>query len=184
MLTPEDSICEGCRMHRPAPSEYAPANAGYVNLVLDEDDIITTHEQQLAEVLALLGPVAEDVGNVRHAPYTWSVNEVIGHMIDCERIFGYRAMRIARGDAAPLPGFDENAYVRAAESDRCRLCDLVAEFEAVRRSHLWLLRHLPETAWTRSGEANGNSVSVCAVAYIMAGHVRHHLGILRRRLER
>ena len=170
-------------MHRPASSEYAPENASYVDLV-PEEDIITTLEQQLAEVLALLGPVAEDVGNVRHAPYTWSVKEVVGHLIDCERIFGCRALRFARGDATPLPGFDENVHARAAESDRCRLCDLVAEFEAVRRSHLWLLRHLPEAAWTRSGEANGNPVSVCALAYIMAGHVRHHLAILHRRLAR
>jgi len=83
---------------------------------------------------------------------------------------------------AEIPGFDENDYALAANSDRCRLADLVAEFEAVRRSHLWLLRHLPAVAWTRSGQANGHSVSVRALAYIMAGHVRHHTAILRRRL--
>ncbi len=170
-------------MHRPSSSEYAAGNAEYVALV-PEDDIVKTLEEQLAEVLALLRPVPEEQGNVRHPPYTWSVKEVVGHLTDSERIFGCRALRFARGDTTPLPGFDENDYARTADSDRCRLADLVAEFEAVRRSHLWLLRHLPEAAWTRSGEANGNVVSVRALAYIMAGHVRHHVAILRRRLVR
>lgn len=170
-------------MRQPDSSEYSSSHAAYVDLV-PEEDIIDTHERQLAEVLALLRPVSEDVGNVRHPPYTWSVKEVVGHLIDSERIFGCRALRFARGDTTPLPGFDENVYAPAAESDRCRLSDLVAEFEAVRRSHVLMLRHLPEAAWTRIGEANGNPVSVRALAYIMAGHVRHHLAILRRRLGR
>jgi hypothetical protein len=168
-------------MHRPSSSEYPAECAGYVALV-PEDDIVKTLEEQLTEVLGLLRPVAETQGNVRHQPYTWSVKEVVGHLTDCERIDGYRALRFARGDIAPLPGCDENADALAANSDRCRLADLVSEFEAVRRSHLWLLRHLPAVAWTRSGQANGHSVSVRALAYIMAGHVRHHAAILRRRL--
>jgi hypothetical protein len=168
-------------MHRPSSSEHPAECAGYVALV-PEDDIVKTLEEQLTEVLGLLRPVAETVGNVRHPPYTWSVKEVVGHLTDCERIFGCRALRFARGDTAPLPGFDENDYALAANSDRCRLADLVAEFEAVRRSHLWLLWYLPEGAWTRTGQANGHPVSVRALAYIMAGHVRHHTAILRRRL--
>jgi hypothetical protein len=169
-------------MQRPAPSEYSASNAAYVDLV-PEDDILAVHAQQLAECLALVAPVSEAQGNTRHAPYTWSVKEVVGHLIDCERIFGCRALHFARGDQTPLPGFDEVAYARAAESDRCPLRDLVAEFEALRRSHILMLRHLPESAWTRVGEANGHPVSVRALAYIMAGHARHHLAILRRRLS-
>jgi hypothetical protein len=169
-------------MPRPASSEYAPDCAPYVALV-PEDDVVKTLEDQLAELLALLGPVPEAVGNVRHAPYTWSVKQVVGHLIDSERVFVYRTMRFARGDDTPLPGFDEVIYAQAGEFDRCRLRDLVAEFEALRRSHLWFLRHLPEAAWTRTGLANGNPVSVRALAYITAGHVRHHMAILRRRLS-
>jgi hypothetical protein len=168
-------------MNRPAPAEYSAAAANYVALI-HEDDIVKTLEGQLAEVLALLAPIGEEVGNVRHPPYTWSVKEVVGHLIDCERIFGCRALRFARGDTAPLPGFDEVPYAQAAESDRCRLADLVAEFASVRQSHLWLFRHLPAPAWTRTGVANGHPVSVRALAYIMAGHARHHLEILQQRL--
>jgi hypothetical protein len=168
-------------MHRPRSSEYAPAEGGYVALV-PEDDIMTVLEEQLAELLALLRPVSEDQGNVRHPPYTWSIKEVVGHLTDGERIFGCRALRFARGDATPLPGFDENTYARAGNFDRCRLGELVEEFEFVRRSHLWLFRHLPEAAWMRIGEANGSAVSVRALAFILAGHVRHHTAILRRRL--
>src|SRR5262249_41821953 len=99
-------------------------------------------------------------------------------------IYGYRTLRFARGDSTPLPGFDENAYARLAGSDHCALHDLVAEFEAVRRSHLCLFRNLPDAAWSRMGGANGSLVSVRALAYIMAGHARHHIGILRKRLSR
>jgi hypothetical protein len=168
-------------MPRPAVGEYAAAYADYVDLV-PEDDIVAALEKQLAEFLALFGPVAEETGNMRHPPYTWSVKEVVGHLTDCERVFGCRTLWFARDNAAPLPGFDENDFARAAESDRCRLADLVAEFAALRRSHILFLRHLPDGAWERSGLANDKPVSVRALAYIMAGHVRHHLAILRRRL--
>jgi hypothetical protein len=168
-------------MHRPLATEYAPYFEKYIALV-PEDDILAVLEGQLAETLALLRPVPEEEGSHRHPPFTWSIKEVVGHLTDTERIFGYRALRFARGDATPLPGFDENAYVRAAEFDRVPLRQLVGEFEALRRSHLGLFRSLPEAAWARAGRANDNEVSVRAVAYIIAGHTRHHAAILRRRL--
>jgi hypothetical protein len=177
MIRPRSRI-----MHRPSPTEYAPYYGKYVALV-PEDDILAALEAQLAELLALLRAVPEEEGNVRHPPYTWSVKEVVGHLTDGERIFGYRALRFARGDTTPLPGFDENEYARVAGFDNSPLADLVLEFEAVRRSHLWLFRNLPEAAWARVGEANGSAVSVRALAYIIAGHGRHHTAILRRRLS-
>jgi hypothetical protein len=170
-------------MQRPGSTEYAPYYGKYLALV-PEDDILAALEAQLEETLAVLRPVPEAQGNVRHAPYTWSVKEVVGHLTDTERIMGYRALRFARGDATPLPGFDENPYVRAAEFDRALLRELVAEFEAVRRSHLWLFHGLPPAAWSRRGEADGKAVSVRALAYIIVGHGRHHTGILRQRLSR
>jgi hypothetical protein len=170
-------------MHRPGSTEYPAFFGGYVALV-HEEDILMALEAQLGDALALLRAVPEAEGNVRHPPYTWSVKQVVGHVTDAERIFGYRALRFARGDSTPLPGFDENPYARVAESDRFTLSDLVSEFEAVRQSSLWLYRNLPAAAWSRSGEANGSAVSVRALAYIIVGHGRHHTAILRQRLAR
>src|SRR5262249_46525225 len=115
-------------MPRPSPAEYAPYYGQYVELV-PEDDVLAALQAQLDDVLALLRAAPEAEGPARHPPYTWSVKEVVGHMTDTERVFGYRALRFARGDATPLPGFDENAYARAADSDRRPLAALVAEFE-------------------------------------------------------
>jgi hypothetical protein len=168
-------------MRRPDPTEYAPFYTDYVNLV-SEADIQAALTVQLDEVSSLLRPVPEAVGNLRHPPYTWSVKEVVGHLTDGERIFGYRALRISRGDTTPLAGFDENDFARAAGFDRFPLADLVAEFETARRNSLWLFRHLPEEGWTRMGTASDSPVSARALAYIMVGHVRHHLTILRKRL--
>jgi len=168
-------------MPRPDPSEYAAYYGSYIALV-PEDDVVTSMESQLAETLEFLRHVPEADANVCHAPYTWSIKDVVGHLIDSERVFGYRALRFARGDTAPLPGFDENAYALVAESNRRTLGDMIAEFESLRRSHLWLFRGLSDAAWHRKGTANGAEVSVRALAYILVGHVRHHCGIIRKRL--
>jgi hypothetical protein len=169
------------RMSRPEPTEHAPYYARYIALV-PEGDIVTTLANQLAESLPFLRGITEAQGKTRHAPYTWSVKEVVGHLTDTERIFGYRAMRFARNDQTPLPGFEENDYVRNAHFDACSLKGLVDEFEAVRRSHLAFFGNLSEEAWARSGLANNNGVSVRAIAFIMAGHELHHVNILRKRL--
>jgi hypothetical protein len=169
-------------MHRPTSTEYAPYYGKYITLV-PEEDIRRALESQLEEMLAFLRVIPESQGEVRHPPYTWSIKEVVGHVTDCERVLGYRALRFARGDTTPLAGFDENEYARVGQFDRVPLSDLVSEFEAVRRSHVWLFRSLPDDAWSRHGEANGTAVSVRALAYILVGHARHHLTILRQRLS-
>lgn len=125
-------------------------------------------------------PVAEETK--LHPPYTWTFRQVLGHLIDGERIFAYRAVRFARGDTTPLPGFDENPYVTAGEFDRIPLAELAAEFEAVRRTTLMLFEHLTASAWDRRGVAGDVVMSVRGVAYCIAGHERHHVGILRKRL--
>jgi DinB superfamily len=168
-------------MPRPESSEYASYYSNYVKLV-PEDDIVAALRSELGQTLAFLNHVADRDASVCHPPYTWTVKQVVGHLNDCERVFGYRALRFARGDSTPLPGFDENNYARFAESDRRSLRDLAAEFEALRNSHVWLFKDLPATAWTQRGSANGNDVSVRALAYIIVGHERHHTTILRRRL--
>src|SRR5262249_39124747 len=153
---------------RPEATEYAPVYAPYLALV-PEADILAVLEGQLADMLPFLRGIGEEQANTRHPPYTWSVKEGVGHLTDSERVLGYRPPCFARQDPTPLPGFDENAYVRGAAFDACRLGDLVAEFEFLRRSHLCFFRGLSGAAWQRRGVANGHPVSVRALAYIIAG---------------
>jgi hypothetical protein len=168
-------------MSRPGPTEYAPTLETYVALV-PEEDVLAALEAQTAHAHSLLRGASEAEGGERHPPYTWSIKEVVGHLADTERIFAYRALRFARGDATPLPGFDEQTYVRAAGFDRVSLRDLVSEFEAVRQATLGLFRNLGGPDWSKGGVANGNPITVRALAYVIVGHARHHTAILRRRL--
>lgn len=168
-------------MQRPEATEYAAFYGKYIDRVT-ETDIVAAMAAQLDEVIPFLRAVPQGQEEVLHPPYTWTVKQVVNHLIDCERVFGYRALRFARGDETPLPGFDENAYEREADSNRSSLADLVSEFEALRKSHVLMFRRFPPAAWTRKGTANNNPVTVRAAAYILVGHVRHHTAILRKRL--
>ena len=168
-------------MSRPQKTDYARYYETYVGLV-PEDDILSAMKSQTAELFPFLRGISEEVACLRHPPYTWSVKEVIGHMIDAERIFAYRALRFGRNDPAPLPGFSENEYMPAAAFDRCDFQGLVEEFEAVRRGDLLMFHHFPPAAWAKKGFASDNSITVNAIAYIIVGHVRHHTTILRKRL--
>jgi len=167
-------------MTRPKPTEHAPYYANYVAQV-PESDVLAVLDAQAAEVDAVLHRIPEAQAGILHSPYTWTIKQVVGHLIDAERVFAYRALRFGRGDAQALPGFDENVYARSGEFDRHPLKDLAAEFAAVRQGTLHLLRHMPEGAWPRTGVANGAPASVRALAFIIAGHTRHHLGIVRKR---
>jgi uncharacterized damage-inducible protein DinB len=167
---------------RPETSEYGPYYAKYVALA-NETDVLAGLSGQLDEFLSLLRGLPETTANTRHAPYTWSVKQVVGHITDAEREFGHRAFRFSRNDPTPLPGFDENPYVANAPFEAASLDDLLDEFEHVRRANLSLFRRLPAEAWHRSGVASNNPVTVRALAYIIVGHTRHHLNILHKRLE-
>ena len=169
-------------MSRPSSTDYATFYHTYVSLV-PEDDILQAMDSQTAELFPFLRGISEQVACMRHPPYTWSVKEVIGHLIDAERIFAYRALRFARNDATPLTSFSENDYMPYAEFDRYAFRDLVDEFESLRRSHLMMFNNLPANAWTRIGIASDNKITVNAIAYIIVGHVRHHTSILRKRLS-
>jgi hypothetical protein len=168
---------------RPEPAEFAPFYASYIALV-PEEDVVPALGAQLEDALGLLRGLPEAVANTRHPPYTWSVKQVIGHVTDAERVFGHRAFRFARNDPTPQPGFDEKAYVANTPFDAGAFGDLLAEFELVRRANLALFRGIPAEAWLRCGLANGTNVSVRALAYIIVGHARHHVSILRKRLGR
>lgn len=165
---------------KPAADEYASYYSKYTSLVPD-GDIVTALAEQVETTLALLRTLTDEQGNSRYAPGKWSIKELIGHIIDAERIFAYRALRIARGDQTPLPGFEQDDYIPNANFDARQLADLAAEFETVRQSTLFLLRNLSEEAWLRRGVASDNPVSVRALAHIIAGHELHHMEILRSR---
>ena len=165
---------------KPAPTEHAPEFSKYVTLVA-EGDIIQTLEQQIENSLSLLRTIPSDKANFRYAPDKWSVKELLGHVIDSERIFSYRALSFARNDQTPLPGYEQDDYVRDADFDSRNLADMAEEFATVRRATIQLFRPLNETEWLRHGKANENDVSVRALAYIIAGHELHHMAVLRSR---
>lgn len=165
---------------RPAPTEYAPHFGTYVDLV-PEEDIVSVLESQVAEIESLFGSISEERSLHRYAPGKWSIREVAGHLTDGERVFAFRAVAFARGDAQPLPGFEEGDYVRNASFDSFTLRQLVAALLDQRRATLSMFRTLQPEAWSRSGIANGKSITVNALAYTMAGHLRHHFKVLRER---
>jgi uncharacterized damage-inducible protein DinB len=165
---------------KPDASEHAPYYSRYVDLVAD-GDILETLAGQIGGTLAELQKVSDEASLKRYAPGKWSVREVVGHLIDTERVFAYRALRFARNDGAVLPGFEQDDYVREAQFDRRPWADLQEEFEAVRQSNLLMFRGLDGAAWLRRGVANGNAMSVRAAAYVIAGHELHHMGVLREK---
>jgi uncharacterized damage-inducible protein DinB len=167
-------------INKPDATEYAPYYDRYVSLV-QGGDILASLGEQLKDTLDLFRSIPESQANHRYAPEKWSIKELVGHMIDSERIFGYRALRFARADTTPLPGFEQDDYIRNASFDDCRLEDLASEFEHVRRANLLMFKHLNKESWERRGTANDDEASVRALAYIIAGHELHHREILRTR---
>lgn len=165
---------------QPDATEYDPYYGKYLSLV-PEGDVVATLGSQLDLTLSFLRGLSEEQADSRYAPGKWSIKEVIGHMIDSERIFGYRALWFARNDRTPLPGYEQDDYVRAGNFGSRSMRDLADEFEQVRRANLFLFRFLDDEAWLRRGLANDAEVSVRALAYILAGHEMHHMQIIRER---
>lgn len=165
---------------RPEATEFPSFYAGYVASIPD-GDIRTIVRDEKEALAATLGSIPESRGGYRYAEGKWSIKTLIGHMIDAERIFSYRALRLARGDKTPLPGFEENSYAIAARSDERTVADLVSEMLDVRTSTIRLFDSLPDDAWDRSAMVSVGEVTVRALAYITVGHARHHLNVLRER---
>ena len=165
---------------RPAPTDYADFYANYVSLVT-EDDVLTAIQTQSSEMQKLMASIDDARGSYRYAEGKWSVKEVFGHVIDAERVFGYRALCIARGDQNSLPGFDEQLYMSNANFDDWKIGDLGELYALTRRANIVFFRNLPDEAWDRRGTANDSLVTVRALAFIIAGHERHHLQVLRER---
>lgn len=165
---------------RPEPGEYAPYSDRYISLITGSD-ILGTLDAQRRQTMVLLCGRDESEGDIRYAPGKWSVKEVLGHVCDTERVFAYRALRIARGDQTPMEGFEQDDYVKNGPFASAPLAEIIEDYIAVRRATLTLLRNLDEAAWMRRGVANKNAVSVRALAYITAGHELHHRRILEEK---
>ena len=166
---------------RPATTEYAPYYEKYVGQIPADVNILDLLEQQLGDTVHLLSSVSEERAEHRYAEGKWSVKEVVGHMVDTERVFSYRALCFARGDAGPFPSFEQDGYVANGGFARRTLRDLVGEFVHLRRANLHMLRGLSDDAWAREGVASNVRFTVRAMPYILAGHERHHVQILREK---
>lgn len=165
---------------RPAESEYDPYYGPMISLVPDEP-VLEVLEEQRYEIMGFLGSLDKATADYRYGPEKWSVKEVVGHVVDTERIFGARALCFARGEQIPLPPFEQDEYVQSAGFDKRSLASLSSEFEAVRRSTESLFKGFDEEQWNRGGVANEVHMTVRAVAYIVTGHAAHHLAVIRER---
>ncbi len=168
------------RSIRPLPEECAPYYHGYIACAPD-GDILSTLEAQRDATGAFLTALQDEESLHRYAPDKWSIREVVGHVIDGERIFACRALWFARGDAGPLPGYDENRFTPAGRFDQRTVASLAEEFALVRNSSIALLRSFDEAMWSMSGIADGKGLTVRAIAWILAGHERHHRLVIGER---
>lgn len=166
---------------RPAPADYNPFYETYIRLIPDGHDPIDQLRQQPTALTGLLAGLTDEQTRYRYAPGKWSINESLVHIIDTERIFAYRALRIGRGDQTPLPGFDQDDYVPASGADARPLADIWREYHAVRAATLALFESLSTDAVERVGVTNGSPMSVRALAYMLPGHEAHHITIFRDR---
>jgi hypothetical protein len=164
----------------PVSGEYNPAFARYVARVEDAD-IVEALDRQTNEVRSIFAPLSDERADYRYEPGKWSVREMLGHLVDTERVMGYRAMALARGEAQVLPGFDENDYAAAAPYGRRPLRETLQQFAHLRESHVLMFRQLSPEDWLRRGTVAGHPASVRAFAWIIVGHVRHHLAVLAQR---
>ncbi len=165
---------------RPRPDEYDTAFERYVSRV-PETEILSALESQPTELSAALGTVTLERETFRYAPGKWSIRDVVGHMVDAEHVMGYRALAISRGEKATLPAFEEEDYAATAGYAHRPLASILDEFACLRRSHVLMFRHLDDDAWGRIGIANALPVTPRALAYILVGHPRHHVAVLKEK---
>lgn len=165
---------------RPSKNDYAEYYHKYVE-ELNDDDVLKILDEQLRRNLELFKSIPEEKANYRYAEGKWSVKELLGHMLDTERIFAYRALCIARGEKQHLPGMEQDDYVREGEFDKRQFAEMVKEYELLRRSNLQLFRSFSEKQLNRRGTASDNEVTVLAILFIIAGHDLHHIKVLKEK---
>ena len=164
----------------PEESEYAPFYQGYISLVT-ETDIISALQDQILEIEKSFAGISDERSAFSYAEGKWSIKELLGHVIDGERVFSYRALRISRNDSTPLASFEENSYVANSNFSETNLADLREEFSLLRKSNVLMFKNFSAEAWSRIGKASDAEISARALAYIMVGHARHHLNILKEK---
>jgi DinB superfamily len=167
-------------MKRPEKTEYAAYYETYVSLV-EETDIVTSMRNQADELREIFSQISDEQGLYRYATGKWSIKELLGHLIDGERVFAYRALRFARADKQPLAGFDQDPYIENANFDAVNLQDLLEEMLSLRNANTLFFNNLSEEAWSRTGVASENEISVRAIAFILVGHIRHHVKVLEEK---
>jgi uncharacterized damage-inducible protein DinB len=166
-------------LSRPESNEYAPYYGKYISKV-PNGDLLNFLNLQPGEFNGLVNDLSDEQATQSPAPGKWSVKQVLGHICDSERVFAYRALRIARADQTELQGFEQDDYVASANSNARSATELLAELKSVRGATLSLLESLTEADTLRTGIASGNPVSVRALAYIIGGHAQHHFELLRK----
>ena len=167
-------------MRRPEPNEFAPYYNTYVSLIEDHA-VMPVLDAQAGDIRGMFSGVPEERGAFAYAEGKWTIKELLSHLIDGERIFAYRILRISRGDKTPIEGFEQDDYIETSNANNRSFADLLDEFDHERRANLLLVKNLTDEASHRMGTASNNPVSVRALVYIMAGHVTHHINILQER---
>ena len=165
---------------RPEKPEYDPYYDMYISLV-EGADILSALDSQIDKTLRLLNDISDEKGLYRYEEGKWSIKELVGHVIDTERVMAYRALRIGRGDKTPNQGFDQDPYIANSDFDSCEMRDLSEEFRLVRRANIMMFGNLTKEAWLRTGTASDRTFSTRGLAYVIGGHELHHMKILRER---
>ena len=169
------------KLTTPTPNEYAEFYAGYVERAVARGDVIAALTRQIDDINAALGNLRDDQALFRDAPKEWSIKEVMGHLNDVERVFSYRLLRISRNDATPLPGFEQDDFVREARFDTHPLGDLILEFEHLRLANILAINNMSEESTQLMGTASGYAISARALIHMLVGHVDHHLESLHEK---
>jgi hypothetical protein len=165
----------------PSPNEYNEFYDGYVQRAIARKDVLAALSSQIEEIRSALGSLTDKQALFRDAPREWSIKEVMGHLNDVERVFSYRLLRVSRNDSTPLPGFEQDDYVREAGYDGCSLNDLIEEFEHLRRANIIMIQNLPDSYADRRGAASGFPISARALIHMLVGHVDHHMASLHEK---
>jgi hypothetical protein len=165
----------------PTPEEYAPFYADYIQRATARGDVIGALPLQIDELRLALGPLTDSQARYRISPDDWSIKEIVSHLIDAERVFSYRLLRISRKDKTPLPGFEQEDFVRESGADEIPPADLLSEFEFLRRANVLAIKYISEESASQVGTASGTAVSARALIHMLVGHVEHHMESLREK---
>jgi hypothetical protein len=168
-------------INSPTTDEYAAFYSDYIQRAVAKGDVIAALPQQIADIRSALGKLTDKQARFRNGPEEWSIKEIVSHLIDTERVFSYRLLRISRNDKTPLPGFEQEDYVREAGADELAFDDLLNEFEFLRRANMLAIKNISEEAAARVGSASAAAVSARALIHMLVGHVEHHMASLHEK---